>query len=137
MPEMTPGPELDWLTRLQPNGSVLDPADVLFHAGRASARTPRAWKLAFAGLMLANAVTVGLLLSGRDAPPLPDAASAPVVVPTPAPALPTGSRPGSDPDSVYSLARSFDPDAPPPPAGFVAPDRPAAPTTVGSLAVTD
>jgi hypothetical protein len=134
---MTPDPRLDWLTRLQPNGSVLDPADVLFHAGRASARTPRAWKLAVTGLLLANFVMVGFLLARRDVPRLPDAASAPVAVPTPAPAPPSDSRPGSDPDSVFSLARSFDPDAPPPPAGFVAADRPAAPLTVGSLAVTD
>jgi len=134
---MSPDPRLDWLTRLQPNGSVLDPADVLFHAGRASARTPRAWKVAVAGLLMANLVMVGLLLARRDVPRLPDAASAPVAVPTPAPVPPSAQPPGCDPDSVFSLARSFDPDAPPPPAGFVAPDRPAATTTVGSLAVTD
>jgi hypothetical protein len=133
---MTPDPRLDWLTRLQPNGSILDPADVLFHAGRASARTPRAWKVAVAGLLMANLVMVGLLLARRD-PPRPLEAAAPVAVPTPAPAPPADTLPSSDPDSVYSLARSFDPDAPPPPAGFVAPDRPVAPTTVGSLGVTD
>jgi hypothetical protein len=134
---MTPDPRLDWLTRLTPNGALLDPADVLFHAGRASARTPRAWKVGVAGLVLANAVTVGFLLVRRDMPRLPDSASAPVAVPAPAAAPPSESRPGSDPDSVFSLAQSFDPDSPPPPAGFVPPDRPPAPLTVGSLAVTD
>jgi hypothetical protein len=136
---MTPDPRLDWLTRLTPNGALLDPADVLFHAGRASARTPRAWKLAVAGLLLANAVTVGLLLAHRDPPRSPEAASAPVAVPTsvPAPVPPSDGPTWDEPNSISTLARSLDLDAPPPPAGFVAPDRPAAPLTVGSLGVTD
>jgi hypothetical protein len=136
---MTPEPGLNWLARLQPNGSLLDPADVLFHAGRASARTPRMWKLAVAGLLLANMVTIGLLLSRRDPTRPPTAAPIPIATPAPdpTPAPPPDSPPGSDPNSLYSLAHSLDPDAPPPPAGFVAPDRPAAPFTVGSLGVTD
>jgi hypothetical protein len=136
MPEMTPDHRLDWLARLTPNGALLDPADVLFNAGRASARTPRAWKLGVAGLLLANAVTAGLLLSRRDPP---EAASAPVSVPAsaPAPTPPPDSPAQPDPNSLSALVRSLDLDAPPPPAGFVAPDRPAAPLTVGSLGVTD
>jgi hypothetical protein len=136
---MTPGPGLDWLTRLRPNGSLLDPADVLFHAGRASAGIPRGWKLAVAGLLLANAVLAGILLSGRDPARPPGVTPAPVAVPapTPAPAPPPGSPAGRDSNSIVSLSRSIDPDAPPPPAGFVPPDRPAAPLSVGSLGVTD
>jgi hypothetical protein len=136
---MTPEPRLDWLARLQPNGSLLDPADVLFHAGRASVRTPRAWKLAVAGLLLANMVTVGLLLSRRDAPRPSAAVPTPIAIPAPdpTPVPPPDGPPGSDPNSLYSLAHSLDPDAPPPPAGFIPPDRPVAPFTVGSLGVTD
>jgi hypothetical protein len=138
MPEMIPDPGLEWLARLRPNESVLDPADILFHAGRASARTPRPWKIGVAGLLLTNAVAVGLLLDHQD-PRRPATAPAPVAVPTssPAPTPPPASPPGADPNSVYSLARSLDPDAPPPPAGFVSPDRPTAPLTVGSLGATD
>jgi hypothetical protein len=134
---MTPDPAIDWLAGLTPNASGLDPAEVLVRAGRASARTPRGWKLAVAGLLLANVATLVILLPHRGPPS--EVAPAPVAtpVPAPAPAPPPESPPGSDANSVAALARSFDPDAPPPPAGFVAPDRPADTLTVGSHGVTD
>jgi hypothetical protein len=135
---MTPDPVLDMLARLTPNGSRLDPAEVLVRAGRASARTPWGWKLAVAGLLLANAVTVALLLPRRDPSRPPDATPSPVVTPAASSPPPVPESPPSpEPNSIAALAHSFDPDRPPPPAGFAAPDRPAAILTVSSRDVTD
>jgi len=136
---MTPDPAIDWLARLTPNGSRLDPTEVLVRAGRASARTPWGWKLAVAALLLANVATVVILLPHREHPRSPEATPAPVVSPASAPTLapPPESPPGSDANSIAALARSLDPDAPPPPAGFVAPDHPEPTLTVGSRGVTD
>jgi hypothetical protein len=136
---MTPDPVLDWLTRLAPNGALLDPADVLFQAGRRSARTPRAWKLAVVGLLLANAVTVAVLFPRRTPSDPTEVAPAPVATPGPGaePMPPAESLPGPDPNSIASLSHSFDPDAPPPLAGFVAPDQPPVTLAVGPRGATD
>ena len=53
---MTPDPVFDKLARFTPDAGGLDPAEVLYRAGRASARTPLAWKLAVAVLLASNAV---------------------------------------------------------------------------------
>ena len=53
MSEMTDDPVLDKLKLFTPDGSSLDSAEILFSAGRASVRTPRGWKIAVAGLLLA------------------------------------------------------------------------------------
>ena len=45
---------IDKLSRFTPDGLGLDAAEVLFRAGRASARTPWGWKAAVALLLLAN-----------------------------------------------------------------------------------
>lgn len=81
---MTPDPVYDRLAQFTP-ASGLDPAAVLFAAGRASARTPRGWKLAVAGLVLTNLAAVGAIVFLRPEPiavPLP--APAPAGVPEPA-----------------------------------------------------
>lgn len=93
MPELTPDPVFDKLARFTPDGSPIDPAELLFRAGRASARTPCYWKLTVAGLLAANFVTVGLILSRGEnrTPPPPEPQPITVVVPVPVPV------PSSDP----------------------------------------
>jgi len=136
---MNNDPVIHRLARFTPDESLIDPAALLFRAGRASARTSWGWKLAVAGLLLANAVTVAILFARRDPPRPPEATPAPAM--TPAPALPPApmpeSPPSPEPNSIAALAHSFDPDRLPPSAGFVDPDRPATMLTVGSHDVTD
>lgn len=133
---MTPDPVLDKLARFTPDGSQIDPAELLFRAGRASARTHWGWKAVVAGLLLANLGTAGFLVLRSEKSPLPpEPAPVQLVVPAavPSPEPPPPEAPASpDPDSLGSLARVFDPDSPPPPAGFVPPDHPAEVLTVGS-----
>src|SRR5262249_58716654 len=104
---MNPDPVFDWLARLAPNGAGLDPAEVLVRAGRASARTAWGWKLAVASLLLANAVTVAVLLMHRDSPRPLEVTPAPAVTPVPAPtpAPPPETTPGTDANSIAALAR--------------------------------
>jgi hypothetical protein len=85
--EITPDPVLGKLTRFTPIAPSLDPADVLFRAGRASARTPRGWKMAVSGLALVIAALLGeRLVNNPGANPGPqEAARALVAVPVPAP----------------------------------------------------
>jgi hypothetical protein len=126
MPEMTPDPVLEKLARFAPAQSQIDAAELLFRAGRESARTPRVWKVSVLGLLLANAVTVGFLLP-RDPPRPLEVIAIPVAVPVmlPTPVPQHADRPYSpDPNSVAAISRAFDPDSPPPPAGFAAPNHP-------------
>ena len=109
---MTPDPVYDQLAAFTP-ASALDPAEVLFRAGRASARTPWVWKLAAAGLVLTNMAAVGALTLRRPevvtvpAPVAPPAAIPETVVPEPT----SEPSPGSG-----LLARRSDPDHWPRPA---------------------
>ncbi len=116
MPEMTPDLVLAKLARFTP--AIVDPAELLFAAGRASARTPWVWKAAVAGSLLANAVCVGLLLfrspeSPQVTPSEPPAV--PAVVPTvePTPVVPASSTP--DPWSYQAIHAAGDPDQLPKP----------------------
>jgi hypothetical protein len=59
---MTHDPVYDKLARFTLNSASPDPAEILFYAGRASARTPWGWKVTVVGLLLANVALVGLLL---------------------------------------------------------------------------
>jgi hypothetical protein len=92
---MTPDPVLGRLTRFTPREPALDPADVLFRAGRDSARTPRGWKVAVAGLGLVTAALLGeRVMNSRDANVgRPGATPLDVVVPVPTPASGQGPAP--------------------------------------------
>jgi hypothetical protein len=85
---MTPDPVFDKLTRFTPSECSLDPAEMLFRAGQASARTPWGWKIAVSGLALVIAALLGeRLMNNPNANPRPqEAAPAIVVVPVPTPA---------------------------------------------------
>jgi hypothetical protein len=93
---------------------VVDPAELLFAAGRASARTPRGWKAAVVVLGVSNAALTALLV-GRPlaAPPAPP--PEPIVRPVPPepvePAVPSApaSAPPEEPWSYLAL-RAADPD---------------------------
>lgn len=109
---MTPDPVLDKLARFTPDGSQLDPCEMLFRAGRASARTPRIWKVAVAGLLLANLVTAGFLLFRQEKPqPIPEPVPVPVVVPVivPSPESPPSPTASPSPWSLGALFRLTDP----------------------------
>jgi len=82
------------LTKFTPASSV-DPSELLFAAGRASARTFWGWKFAVAALLVSNAVCVAFLAFGRrDASSaVPPAEAAPVVQPNAAPPLPPEPQP--------------------------------------------
>jgi hypothetical protein len=100
---MTPDPVFDRLDRFTPDASTIDPAAILFRAGRASVRTPWGWKLAVAGLLVTNMVTAFALgfrsLTDRD--PIPG----PAVVPVVPPALePTPAPDPTSPPSPWSYA---------------------------------
>jgi hypothetical protein len=121
---MTPDPVADTLARFTLRESSLDPAQVLFRAGRASARTPWGWKMAVAGLVLViAALLVERLATGWNANTGPRE-GAPVVgkVPSPAPEpipVPTPSEPES-PWRFGALLRVTDAD-----------DLPKSPTSAG------
>jgi hypothetical protein len=111
---MTPDPVLDKLARFTPDGSGIDPAELLFRAGRASARTPPVWKIAVAGLLLANVATVGFfLLRPEKPPPPPEPVPVPVVVPVPvtvpSPEPPPSPAASPSPWSLGALLRLSDP----------------------------
>lgn len=73
---MTPDPVLEKLVRFTPSAPEIDTAEILFRAGRASARTHGGWKLAVAGLLLAN-IALGVFVAMREATP----PSSPLIVP--------------------------------------------------------
>jgi hypothetical protein len=114
--ELTPDPVLDKLTRFTPSGSSLDPADVLFRAGRASARTPWGWKVAVSGLAVVIAALLGeRVVNNQNANPGPkEAAPVVVVVPVPIPVPePSLSPVPGEPESPWrlgALLRATDPD---------------------------
>jgi hypothetical protein len=68
MPDLTPDPTLGRLAGFTP-AAALDPAEMLFAAGRASARTPWGWKAAVAGLLALNVATAAALLRPGHPPP--------------------------------------------------------------------
>lgn len=128
MPDVTPnGDPLAALARFTP-ASGPDAAELLFAAGRASARTPVAWKLAAAALAVANAALVAALAL-RPAPVAPPPAplvppAVPVLAgpPEPPAAVPPA---GADDPSSYRWLRTADPDALPRAAALgPAPERP-------------
>jgi hypothetical protein len=94
--------------------SAADPAELLFAAGRASARTHWGWKAAVAGLLLTNSVAVALFALRLPAPalqPEPQPAT-PAVTPRPEPpqsAPPTGTV-TTEPWSYQVLASAGDPE---------------------------
>jgi len=104
---MTPDPVLAKLAKFTP--SSLDPAELLFAAGRASANTPWFWKAAVAGSLLVNALCIGLLVFPTPEQPqiVPaDPVAAPVPVSNPIPVVPLASMP--DPWSLQALNRVDD-----------------------------
>jgi hypothetical protein len=105
--------------------AAVDRDAVLFAAGRASAPSPRWWRRTCSLLLAAQAVTLGLLLTGRPgSPPAPPSP----VTPTPSsPADPPTSPP--DPSSYLVLLRSWDDPRPPAAPGGSADPRP--PLTAG------
>ena len=107
---MTPDPVLDKLARFSPDAGGLDPAEVLFRAGRASVRTPRLWKGAVAALLVANVV---LFLNQSKPAEIVYVYTPPVVVtvPQPEPAPP----PDASPWNPHSLIGSLDLDLSPRP----------------------
>jgi hypothetical protein len=113
---MTPDPVAGKLTRFTPSASSLDPAEVLFRAGRASARTPWGWKVAVSGLVLVVAALLGeRLVNNQSANPGPrDVAPSIVVPPVPLPAPePSPSPIPSEPESPWrlgALLHATDPD---------------------------
>lgn len=114
MPPVTPDPAAGPLAGFTP-AAVLDPADILFRAGRASARTPWGWKAAVAGLTLSNLAVVGALVLRQ-----PEDVAVSVVAPTPPPAEAAPVEPPAEPSPPSGLlARSTDLGAwPRPPADF-------------------
>jgi hypothetical protein len=111
---MTSDPVVGRLARFTPRAPSLDPADVLFCAGRDSARTPRGWKVAVAGLGLVVAALLGeRWVNSRAANPGPPTPAAPaVVVPIPVPdqgpsPVPTGPE---SPWRFGALLHAADPD---------------------------
>ncbi len=113
------------LSKFTPVGPNRD--DLLFAAGRASARPSRRWKWATGFLAVTQAVTLALWLWPK-ADPTPVPIPAPVVTPDPEPSAPPAPP---DPHSYLALMhRDGDPE---PRARFApGPDRPTRPLTAGS-----
>ena len=102
-------PNLDPIAKLSkftPAGGP-DAAELLFAAGRASARTPWGWKAAVAALVASNlALGAVLAFRTREVPPSPHPDPVPVVQPQPelpAPAPPSSPAPTDDPSSYRTL----------------------------------
>ena len=126
--------DVERLRKFTPAAGRLDRDEVLFRAGRASARTPRGWKVSCGVLAVSQAATLGLWWGTRPTPPVPPMPPAVVVpdaVPAPLPA-PSGPAPVVEPSSYLALSRSWNPDAPPPPAPPSGPSRPERPLTAGA-----
>jgi hypothetical protein len=124
MSEITPDPVIGKLAKFTPDGSALDPAELLFAAGRASARTHWFWKVAVGGLLVANFVCVGFLVL-RSQEAMPEAHIIPVAVPVvlqqqevpAAPPVPSTD----DPWSYRSLLSAGDPERFPKPEPMTEP----------------
>ncbi|QJW98334.1 hypothetical protein [Frigoriglobus tundricola] len=109
---MTPDP-LAALARFTP-ASAVDPAELLFAAGRASARTHWGWKAAVGALALSNVALLAVLVFGsRDAAPVVPS-PLPIVPIEPAPVSPSAPAPPADPWS-YRALRAMDADLAPVP----------------------
>jgi hypothetical protein len=133
MSEITPDPVFDKLTRFTPSASSLDPAEVLFRAGRASAGTTWAWKLAVSGLAIAiSALIAERLLNNTDSHAgSQEAIPVVVVIPVPIPLSESNPLPSpAEPESPWrfgALLHATDPnDLPksPAPTGLAAADPP-------------
>jgi hypothetical protein len=123
---MTPDP-VDSLTRFTP-AAGLDPAELMFRMGRASAPTRLRWKLSVLGLALSNAVAVGWIAFRPDTPvPTPEVVTVVVPVPVPEPLPPL---PQPEPSGYGAFRVHDDPDhwpAPEPVAGVAPPGPPLTP----------
>ena len=101
--------------------------EMLFAAGKASARTPRFWKIAVAALLLSQSLT----LLGWLAWPRAVTVEVQVVVPIETPREPSRPTESEPPKGSYlELLRTFDIDAPAP----LPPDTQFANTTIWNLA---
>ncbi len=110
---LTPDPTLDKLARFSPAAPAINRDELLFQAGRASARVGRLWKTALALLVLTQATTLGMWLLKPSRPAsLPQTESV-AVRPTPPP-LPEAAQ-SLDPSSYGALVR-WDGDTLPPAA---------------------
>jgi hypothetical protein len=113
-------PLLNKLARFSPNDGGVSANDILFAAGRASARTHIGWKLVVGGLLVANAVSLSLLLFGTNANQHPANEPAPPAIQTPPKEEPTTTpQPvdvpqSEDPWSYKSLHLLADPEQLPP-----------------------
>jgi hypothetical protein len=113
---LTPDPTLARLARFSPAPPALDRDELLFQAGRASARPGRAWKSAVAVLVVAQVTTLALWLGSPSHPaPVPG----PETVRTPTPSSAPASDHPLDASSYAALVR-WDGDSLPP-AGEAAP----------------
>ncbi len=100
MSEVNPDPVAK-LAKFTP--AAPDAAELLFAAGRASARTHWGWKAAVAGLLASNlALGVLLVFSRRDVPSVPEPVPAPVVQPQPEPPSTTPPSPVTPADEPWS-----------------------------------
>ena len=119
MSDLKPDPVHDKLARFTPNPAFPDPAEVLFFAGRASARTSWGWKATVVGLLFANVVQVGILLfreakhAWASTPGLeqidPVVNVGPMATPTSEPRLSPGEADSASPWSFGVLHRVSDP----------------------------
>jgi hypothetical protein len=126
-PEMNPDPVFDKLAKFTPDAARANAAELLFAAGRASARAHWGWKAAVVGLVLANVVSLGFLVF-RTSEPLAPVASPATVAPTTPPTQPTLKPPKSsadDPWSYRSLISIGDPDEFPVATPVTGPSQPA------------
>jgi hypothetical protein len=118
------------LGRLRPADAGVHRDDMIFAAGRASARPPRRWNWAAAGLAVTQSLTLVLLAAtwraGGVSPPAGPRAPEPQAD-TGGPSPPARPDPEPSPDSDLALAHGsgFDPDRLPLPAATAAaPGRP-------------
>jgi hypothetical protein len=124
--DVKPDPVFDKLGRFTPDASGIDRDDWLFRAGRASARTPRAWKWAAGVLAVSQTVTLAAWLADRPSDPTADRPpDLPPAIPSSQPVEPPASS------SYQVLVRTFDPDAPPPLPPTEPPARPVVTLTAG------
>lgn len=111
--------------------AAIDPAALLFAAGRASARTPWSWKAALAASLAVNAASAGWLLVPAPGPRpvvVPTEPHPPVVAPQPEPPAPAPAAP--DPWSYGSLHARGDLDQLPRPVTFADPATTPKPLSV-------
>jgi hypothetical protein len=94
--EVNPDPVAK-LARFTPTAT--DPAELLFAAGRASARTHWGWKVAVAGLIASN-LALGALVAFRSPTAVPAPQPEPVPVAQPLPVAPAPEPPTPPPAPV-------------------------------------